>query len=323
MLVDENSRERIPVVQHRETNGNVVGVTAYYEAFLALSALLIEQEEGVLAKWGVIVDSRSMKGFAIPLTASLLSSSKAFISQLAGASEATYPFTMRAPADKACKHCPLGFPRSIGQRTKLAEKLIDPFFYSLKDVRDTRDKLPTLRATEQKLVQEAKLAQEELTQERHECSGPTATDSLADIDDQEQARRQIRLEEYQRWFEDDRREREQEHQNQRNIDLQFGIVDPEPPVTSSTHIRSSFQDAEYDNKDYEREEEERRRYYDEEYEPPPIKSFDDWLADSKKSDRGMHSDCGDIFQWAPDHIYWEKGETRAYEAYCRWKSRSN
>ena len=51
--------------------------------------------------------------------------------------------------------------------------------------------------------------------------------------------------------------------------------------------------------------------------------FVTWLRNSPRQPSKRHSDCGDVFRWAPFHAYWKERCERAYSAYLRWQERNS
>ncbi len=69
MLVNERVRQKIPVIRHFTHFGNQIAVTSSHRLQLAACALLIENQEGTEVDWGVVIDAKSLRGFAVPIKA--------------------------------------------------------------------------------------------------------------------------------------------------------------------------------------------------------------------------------------------------------------
>lgn len=138
ILIHEESGERIPVVQHVEHFGNKLSeqIATDSNLFLAACARLIEIHEPSKVRWGVVVDSRSLHAFLVPLDRQTIED----IGNLAATvrdqllSSRGRPFQLAEPPAGACQFCPLGYPRVDGRQAVIEGKRLRPYLFHLYDV---------------------------------------------------------------------------------------------------------------------------------------------------------------------------------------------
>lgn len=138
ILVHQETGERIPVVQHVEQFGDELGldIATNNKVLLAACAKLIETHEPTTVRWGVVVDSKSLNAFLVPLdrhaieaTSSIAEAVRAQLLSTPGK-----PFQLIGPKLGVCSFCPRGYPRVAGQPTVIAGKPLRPNYYYLFDV---------------------------------------------------------------------------------------------------------------------------------------------------------------------------------------------
>ena len=134
MLVNERVRQKIPVIQHFTHFGDQIAVTSSYRLQLAACALLIEHQERTEVDWGVVIDTKTLQGFAIPITAQ----DKELVIERLGEYRERLPtgrkFPIETPPAHACRYCPLSYPRREARLTQLGPHVLTPHLYDLKEV---------------------------------------------------------------------------------------------------------------------------------------------------------------------------------------------
>ena len=129
LLIDQNSRQRIPVIQHFETFENQIKATEAYEMHLALCANLIELQEGPV-QWGLVVDAKSLQGIAIPLTKESKKRAISFVNECQLRIRKSRERKLELPPENECRICPLAFPRRAGKPTFLGQESVPPFLFN-------------------------------------------------------------------------------------------------------------------------------------------------------------------------------------------------
>ena len=152
LLVNSHDREIIPVVRHHEIFENKLSVTDVYKSNLVFNSLLIDHHENTaieplansVIKWGLILDSKSLAGIAIPITQADRERAYKRLRELQiRIRSSAKRRKFQNPPLNACLYCPLGSPRLPGIPTKLGNELVEPRLYdsidSLTRVRDEAD----------------------------------------------------------------------------------------------------------------------------------------------------------------------------------------
>lgn len=138
LLLHQQTGERIPVLQHYESFGNTLieDTALKYQLQLAACARLIETHEPGIVRWGVVVDSKSMGAYVLPLSRSVVDkvSGQAKLAHLELTS--LTDLQLLQPPPGACMHCPLSSPRLRGRTTSLGARTFRPFYYHLYDTLD-------------------------------------------------------------------------------------------------------------------------------------------------------------------------------------------
>ena len=138
VLIHQESGERIPVAQHFEHFGNELSeqIATDSTTLLAAYARLIETHEPTTVRWGVVVDSRSLKAFLVPLDRRSIENTD-HIARVAYdklQSSRGKPLQLIEPPAGACHYCRLGNPRVAGRQTVIEGKRLRPNLYHLSDV---------------------------------------------------------------------------------------------------------------------------------------------------------------------------------------------
>ncbi len=139
LLKDEQSRQRLPAIKHKAFFGNRVAVTPSYRLHLAACAVLIEYQEGATVDWGVVVDSRTLTGYAVPITAQEKGWAVERLREYQKLVSDGHRFPKENPPAGACRFCELAYPRLEDTATKLGEQSLTPHLYNLADVLPTLD----------------------------------------------------------------------------------------------------------------------------------------------------------------------------------------
>lgn len=138
VLIHQESGERIPVVQHFEHFGNELNdqIATNSKALLAACARLIETHEPTTVRWGLVVDSRSLQAFLVPLDRQSIENTDqvARVAYDKLQSSRGKPLQLIEPPAGACHFCPLGNPRVTGRQTVIEGKRLRPNLYHLSDV---------------------------------------------------------------------------------------------------------------------------------------------------------------------------------------------
>jgi hypothetical protein len=134
LLIDENSRARIPVVLDREVPENKLLSTHKYKMHLVFSAMLIELHEGTTVNWGLLLDVKTLDALAIPIHPSdkdmALTQLRKWQNKLR---EMNGNRIYQMPPDDACSFCKLGYPRRSWEKTMIGDEKINPNYYGILD----------------------------------------------------------------------------------------------------------------------------------------------------------------------------------------------
>ena len=134
LLVDKESRHRIPVIRHTARFGNEVAVTPGYRLHLAACALLVEYQESAEVHWGVVVDSETLLGFAVPISEGDKERAKERCQEYRQIVPASHQFSFEKPPTNACRYCPLAYPRSGSRPTQLGQSVVKTHAYDLQEI---------------------------------------------------------------------------------------------------------------------------------------------------------------------------------------------
>jgi hypothetical protein len=138
ILVHQGTGERIPVVQHIEQFGNVLTqqIASNNKLLLAACAKLVETHEATTVRWGVVVDSKSLNAFLVPLDRHAIEGTSSIVAATRDQLLSTRgrPFRLIEPKPSVCSFCPFGYPRAAGRPTVIEGKRLRPNYYFLYDV---------------------------------------------------------------------------------------------------------------------------------------------------------------------------------------------
>ncbi len=134
VLVNERARQRIPVIQHFSHFGNQVALTSSYRLQLAASALLMEHQEGPGVDWGVVIDAKTLLGFAIPISAQDKERVIERLHEFREVIPSGHKFPIEPRSARVCRYCPLSYPRRESRLTQLGTQVLTPHLYDLKEV---------------------------------------------------------------------------------------------------------------------------------------------------------------------------------------------
>ncbi len=132
-ILDSNTcRRRLPVITHFGWGDSKLKIEPHHRLRLAAYSHL-SLAENAIADWGIVLDYKTQRGFAVPISSkdrevamARLRSLQALIVSSKGV------FEKQIPPSGACKTCRLAWPRKAGKKeTVLGEKHLLPYFSSL------------------------------------------------------------------------------------------------------------------------------------------------------------------------------------------------
>ena len=239
LLVNQHDREMIPVIRHFQVFENEIEATDSYKMHLTFCSLLIEKHESTEIKWGLVVDSKSLAGIAIPITKKdkkkALLRIKHWQEQIGKIKRGR---SLEDPPWDACRFCPLAFPKLPNAPTVLGREVLALNVYS---------------SAYPLMLKESRYDSDSDNSWNHDF-----TDTIYDWD-----------------YDHDEDEDEDNNDDWESDDDQDDSRENKTPT------------------------------------------FREWMRDHPS----RHSECGDVFKWAPYHRFWEVRENRSRARYQEWLKR--